>query len=409
MPEPAPTDGGGTLMEQLSQDRLIRLNSPEYQACRENYRANLMDITATARDAGVPMVLCGLVSNERDIVPMVSAHREGLSPDDLARWKERFEQGTSARLREEWEAALDAFQAAVQIDDTHAETVYWQARCLEALGATDTAREVYRRARDLDALRFRATVEFSRVVRDVAAESGFPFVDTTAVFEAASPEGLIGWNLMTDHVHPTSDGHYLLAKTVCGAMAGYDGGWPAVPTGDIASYDDVAARLGVDDLTKARGKYVLLPLAGRFPYKGTANAGLGSRLERELTEWQVSLTGPMARGVEQWQEARGAMPMHVYVAKAFLDTGDLASAGEYYRRALLQAEPHSQASAEAIAGRARCRLLTASDPEEKQAAQSYAREALRYLDECRLIQPDDASTIEDLNRRVQDALQGDSP
>ncbi len=386
----------GSLMEQLAKDRLIRFNSPTYTACRDNYRANLEDMIRSAQDANVPVVLCGLVSNERDLVPMFSAHKVGLTDEQKRLWRERFDHGMQALEQSEWERALRGFQAAAETDDTYAELTYRCAQCRENLGAIDEARRLYRRARDWDALRFRASAEFSEVIRNVARNHQVIYVDVPAAFEAASPRGLIGWNLMTDHLHPTVRGYYLLAKAVCESLSRPGQPWPAVELSLIPAYEDAARRLGNDEMSEMISKITVYTLTEGFPYAGTPNATLRDRLEKEILQWQTSLKGPPASGHQAWAADRSSDPLHYHVAAAYLRSGDAREALEYFRRADLQSEPHSPPSARAKLGIARCLLKTAGDKAEKADARAYAQEVRGYINDCLLIhpgRPDDFSKL----------------
>ncbi|MGQ9649672.1 MAG: hypothetical protein ACUVXJ_06155 [Phycisphaerae bacterium] len=126
---PPPPESAATLMEMMAKDRLIRLGSNAYDACRENFRANLNDMVQAAERADVPMVLCGLVSNERDLVPMVSANREGLSQQQEDQWRRDFQEGADMVSASQWGRALAALERAAQVDDTHAELIYRLAQC----------------------------------------------------------------------------------------------------------------------------------------------------------------------------------------------------------------------------------------------------------------------------------------
>ena len=43
-------------------------------------------------------------------------------------------------------------------------------------------------------------------------EFNFPIVDTDSVFRSKSTYGIVGDNLMTDHLHPTLEGYQLMGK-----------------------------------------------------------------------------------------------------------------------------------------------------------------------------------------------------
>ena len=162
----------GTLMGRMIGDASIPYGSPDYEFAKRQFQSNLRDIFEKAKGAGVPVVISELVSNLRDHAPFVSVRTD---------------------------AASDA------------EIVYRQAQKQEADGEYDLARVSYYKAKDLDALRFRASEEFNGIIHRIAAGFGAPVVPMKAYFEAASPHGLIGYNLMLEHLHPNVDGQFIMS------------------------------------------------------------------------------------------------------------------------------------------------------------------------------------------------------
>jgi tetratricopeptide (TPR) repeat protein len=162
----------GTLMERIAVARSIPLGSRLVRLAEIQWEGNLRRIFGKARTAGVPVVIGELVSNVRDQAPFLSS--DSCAPA----------------------SADSAFQAA---------------RGFEAQARFEEARSAYKKAKDLDLLRFRAPEDFNGIIRRTAGSFGAPCVATWAAFESASPNGLVGDNLMIDHLHPNIDGAFLLA------------------------------------------------------------------------------------------------------------------------------------------------------------------------------------------------------
>jgi len=76
--------------------------------------------------------------------------------------------------------------------------------------------EHFARARDLDTLRFRADSKINNINRDVARSSGAELVDAEAIFSGSkeTPNGIIGNELVYEHVHMTPLGNYQLARAM---------------------------------------------------------------------------------------------------------------------------------------------------------------------------------------------------
>lgn len=163
----------GTLMERMVAEQTIPYGSPLYQLGRRQFAGNLKDILEKAREAGVPVVLSELVSNIRDMKPFISVATDSLPP---------------------------------------AGDVYREARAAEQAGRYDRAKRLYYRAKDLDALRFRATEDFNAVIHELAQQFQVPVVPMRQYFEQRSPHGLMGDNLFLEHLHPNVEGYFLMAE-----------------------------------------------------------------------------------------------------------------------------------------------------------------------------------------------------
>ena len=397
----------GPIMEQLARGRHVPLDGPLYAGCRENFRVNLEDIARAARSAGVPLLLCSLVSNERDLVPMASLHRPGLAPESLAAWQAHHDAGLAAVRTGDWNAALAAFSAAAGIDDRYAEIPYYLAQAHDRLGDAPQAQTLYRRARDLDALRFRATAEFSEVIRDVAARHGALFADVRPAFESASPQGLIGWNLMTDHLHPTVFGHYLIARTILETLAAAAGDrWPPLETGRLPGFQSLAEELGNDDLSEAVALIKIRSLAMNFPFAGTPNAILASRLDEKLGAWHAGLDPTAAAGYGEWLKKPDLAPPHYFVGLACLRAGRIERAITMLGRAERMCEPHSLQAARCRAALVRARLAAASEEAASKPARQAAEDFQTWLIEAAAMHPDRRADFDALRSEVQAALAG---
>lgn len=173
------SEGHATLMGRMVGQDSIALNSDTYLAAKANFAANLHEILAKAQGAGIPVLVSEVVSNLRDHPPFVSMAKG---------------------------------------DQPAADQVYVEAQQLEQAGQFDQAREAYRRAKDLDGLRFRAPTEFNRVINEVAAEFAVPVVPMVSYFEQASRHGLIGKELMLEHLHPNVSGYFLMSEAFFDGM-----------------------------------------------------------------------------------------------------------------------------------------------------------------------------------------------
>jgi lysophospholipase L1-like esterase len=168
-----------TLMERLVADQKILYKSSIYEKGKKQFRANLNEILKRASEADVKALVSELVSNIKDQRPFESVPMK------------------------DFPSADDVFETALSLQK--------EQRYAEAY-------RKYHLAKDLDALRFRASEEFNQVIHQIGDQYNVPVVGVKSVFEDASPNRLIGNNLMLEHLHPNIDGVFLLADAFFDAM-----------------------------------------------------------------------------------------------------------------------------------------------------------------------------------------------
>ena len=222
----APT---GTLMSRMAQDQYIGLNSSIYREGIEQFKGNMHDIMEMAHENHVPVILGTLACNLRDQHPFVSVEEPGLP------------------------------QAGI---------VFEQARQSIAKGDWHNADSLFRFAKDLDALRFRAPTEINSVIKNLAKEFHSPLVDIDSAFENASPGHIVGNNLMTDHLHPTLQGYQLIGNLFYREMD-IDGLLPkskSLPLTDLQQDSITVATFPFAPLDSIIGKYRIGLLKNDWPY-----------------------------------------------------------------------------------------------------------------------------------------------
>jgi tetratricopeptide (TPR) repeat protein len=162
----------GTLMKRIVASQDIPFESEPYRLAMTRYKQNMGDLLAIFSDREIPVFFSEVVSNVKDIKPLsaLSAGKED----------------------EAWKTYVQAVTACNK-------------------GEYDYARDFFYKAKDLDGVRFRASEEVNEIIRKLAGEYRSYLVPMLDQFQAASPHGLIGNNLMTEHVHPNIAGEFLMA------------------------------------------------------------------------------------------------------------------------------------------------------------------------------------------------------
>jgi len=163
----------GTLMSRMAKNQYIGLGSDIYKKGIEQFEGNMRDILQMAKEKNVPVILSTLASNLKDQRPFVSISFNGFPP---------------------------------------AGKIYKQAEVELAKNNLMSADSLFRYAKDLDALRFRAPTDLNKVIFSLGEKFSYPVLNIDSAFDALSPQHITGDNLMTDHLHPTLHGYQIIGK-----------------------------------------------------------------------------------------------------------------------------------------------------------------------------------------------------
>lgn len=165
-----------TLMERMVKKQEIPLGSDLYKAGVKQYEKNLDETLAKYEKAGIRVFLTNTVCNLKDQKPFISM--EG--PDSL-----------------------------------NASYYFEQANLAYENGDKSKAREAYIRAKELDALRFRAPEEINEITGRLAGKyKNVVFIDVKRMLEGYAPDSIIGKELMLEHLHPNLKGHFLISEAL---------------------------------------------------------------------------------------------------------------------------------------------------------------------------------------------------
>ena len=161
-----------TLMAKMVREESISLDSKIYQAGLRQYEFNIARTVENYQQNSVPVYLSSLVSNLKDFQPFESS-----------------------------------------ADDESALAYYESGQSQFASGRYVEAKESLTKARDRDLLKFRATSDILAIIDSICNQKGIPQIDMESAFSEASPFGIIGEELLLEHVHANLDGQILFAET----------------------------------------------------------------------------------------------------------------------------------------------------------------------------------------------------
>jgi tetratricopeptide (TPR) repeat protein len=225
-----------TLMSRMIGESLITLDSETYFNGIDQFRINLQEILEDAKEAGIRVIIGTLTSNTKDLIPFISQKTEKLPGAD-----EVFKLAT---------AELEK-------------------------GNLIKADSLFTYAKELDALRFRAPEMMNIVIRELADGFDCNVVEIDSAFRKNSKDGIVGYNLTVDHLHPNIEGYNLMAKEFFRMMdkLGH------IPDSSRIIFNEdhldrvLAARFPFTRLDSTISEMQIIQLTGTFPFvpKGTPN------------------------------------------------------------------------------------------------------------------------------------------
>ena len=219
----------GTLMSRMAKDKSILLDSDVFNAGVRQFNDNLTDILRLIKDKDIPVIVGRLVSNLKDQNPFISVDTPGYRTADQVYEEAKYE------LKENHFSKADS---------------------------------LFRLAKELDVLRFRAPRRINKIIDDLGKEFQIATVPIDSIFDSASPQGIVGDNLITDHLHPNIQGYQLIGKTFYECMEKYEY-LPKTENAKVPFNEQDSLTLAnfvFTELDSVLGNYVVKLLKTDWPY-----------------------------------------------------------------------------------------------------------------------------------------------
>ncbi len=118
--------------------------------------------------------------------------------------------GEVSIIQQHTDSAITELKLASNIQPEHADTWFWLADAYEQTGDSINAYNSYNMARDFDMNPFRALSSFNDTIRSLAKRHNVPLLDAEIVFKKYSKNGIPGFDMIIDYVHPTKNGNLIL-------------------------------------------------------------------------------------------------------------------------------------------------------------------------------------------------------
>lgn len=232
-----------TLMAQIARHTEIPYGAATFNAGIAQFSANVSQLLAMYQAAGIPVVLSTIASNEADQPPFASAQPAMASPN---------QQQLQQALAKQADVASWHFQLA---------GLYRQS------GDAERALQHYQQAREHDLLRFRAPLAINNTITSLSNQFGLGLADGEALLRQHSPDGIIGKELMLEHLHPNQLGYFWLAEAFLPAVQQQLGLDPSA-SGSIPP-GQALADIPITEVDLALAEYKVRQLTADYPFVQT--------------------------------------------------------------------------------------------------------------------------------------------
>ena len=269
-----------TLMAKLAKGQYVVYDSELFKEGINQFEDNLREILKLSKRNNIPVILGMLVSNLKDQPPFVSKQSGSVPP------AQKYFELAKSKLKK---------------------------------GNLKEADSLFRLAKDLDLLKFRAPEAFNTVIRKLSEEFNYPVADMDSLFSHECRNNIIGNELITDHLHPTLKGYQLMGKQFFKVMQEKNF-LPHVKPSDISNvmqdsivlanynFSALDSLIAVDRITILRNDWPFVENNFSQHYE-----------EIKLNNFTDSLANLVANGFFGWGDA------HMITANKFLAEGNINS------------------------------------------------------------------------------------
>jgi tetratricopeptide (TPR) repeat protein len=285
--EPKPQTSPG-LMESLAKDKLIPLDSDLYRAGVDQFEHNLNYILEELKKNNIPVVIGTLVSNLMNQPPFIA--------ENSGAWK-----------------------------------LFENAEKLYKDGKYNEAKVEFIKAKDMDELRFRAPESFNSIIKELASKHGAALISIDSAFNSMSRNGIVGNDLMTDHLHPNLSGYNMMSILFLDGI---------VKSGVLKEKPEVAldskvldsltfVNLPFSKLDSLISDYRLLGIKSQWPFNRSNNK-IPLEKMRPPVNFVDSMALQSAKGELKWDEA------HTKAANWFVSQNDITGASKEFEVLIAQ-------------------------------------------------------------------------
>lgn len=204
-------ENSDNLMKYVVKNQLIKYQGPTFYRGVSQFERNMRDLLTILKKENIPVFWSTVGTNLKDQYPFRSIINEKTDSvsfnKTLGLARSYFEQGRV-------EPADSLLTQLYQTDPANADCAYLWGKIKLAQGKKEQAFNRFNEAKQKDGLRFRAPDEMNDVVQQLSRQfKNVHKVEAERDFRNESTDSIPGYKLLLEHVHPTIEGHRLIAKS----------------------------------------------------------------------------------------------------------------------------------------------------------------------------------------------------
>lgn len=289
-----------TRMEMMVDNQQIPYGSELYTRGVEQFRTNMDKALRLLDEKQIPVFISTVVSNEKDLSPFISIASDSLRSRAL---EKNYTLGRQAYDSGDLATASRWLNEAVRLDSNYALSNYYLGRISFLQGDAGRAKAWLSRAKELDALRFRAPDQINTIITELSSKyKSVHLVDARAAFEASSAEGIVGNELLLEHVHPNLEGYALLSDVFYNAMK-KQGLFPFAPENEM-DFRQLRSSMPITLMDSLTGVYKVAKLERSWPFNQSFH-GAPDTLKPLTVEEKLAYGIAFNQG--RWQDAMDAL------------------------------------------------------------------------------------------------------
>ncbi len=249
------------LMIEMAENTDIAWGSDEYHMGIEQFRSNMDEICQILSNENIPTIISTLVSNEKSLKPFISDS----SSNELS-----------------------------------AEYYYHLATENYSNGDFNLAKDQFVKAKELDLLRYRAPEEMNDIIQKLSDHYPGIFVaDSREMFEVRSEYGILGDDMLMDHVHPYLFGQGLISESFYQVLKDEE----IIPGsfGDRMTFPELLEEMPLTTVDSLKGIYLMDLLLKEWPFNRTDIS------EPNLSSLEANLANRVVYDAGYWYDAMGEL------------------------------------------------------------------------------------------------------